>query len=1608
MNEAVQVALRWRFLAALAALGLCLTSQSAVALDHSGTCTGTFAKVDNPHRLIAPCAVPAGQTLSLEAGVIVQGQNNYFEVQSGGTLNVVGTSAAQRDVQLMDATVYFDAGSAGQLKNCTIANADVGYGVYIADASPTVTNCTITSGSSGIYVTGSSLVTPAQPVLSGNSITAYSIGLNYSGATSGGTASGDTIGFPHGVTSNRVGIEVAGGAAPVLDGNTILDDTTETDVGIVLSVNPGVAVVVKNNVIHGSGADRLLDFTAGVFSGAGPTITGNQFPDGVAGGLGLGGPLTGTATLTPIQGQTTYNLTSPVYVQGSATLSVAAGVTLIGHNNYLEVQSGGTLTMAGTSAAQRDVQLLDAAVYFDAGSAGQLKNCTIANPDLSYGIYITDASPTVTNCTITSGSNGISITGASLVTPAQPVLSGNSITAYSIGLYYSGTTPGGTASGNTIGFPHGATSNRVGIEVAGGAAPVLDGNTILDDTTETDVGIVLSVNPGVAVVVKNNVIHGSGADRLLDFTAGAFSGVGPTITGNQFPDGVAGGFGLGGSLTGIATLTPIQGQSTYNLTTAVYVQGNATLSVAAGVTLLGHNNPIEVQSGGTLTMVGTSAAQRDVQLLDVPVYFDPASAGQLKNCTIANPDLGYGVFIADASPTVTTCTITAQSYGIYITGSSLVTPAQPVLSGNAITAGAIGLEYIGATPGGMASGNTIGFPHGATSNRVGIDVAGGAAPVLDGNTILDDTTETDVGIRLGVNPGVAVVVKNNVIHGSGADRLLDFTAGVFGGTGPTITGNQFPDGVAGGFGLGGALTGTATLTPIQGQTTYNLTSPVYVQGNATLSVAAGVTLLGHNNYLEVQSGATLTMAGTSAAQRDVQLMDATVYFDAGSAGQLKSCTIANPDLSYGIYIADASPTVTNCTISSASYGIYISGSSPITPAMSGNKIAAGSIGISMNGPVQPVIQDNTFSLIPIAIQIGSDSAVPTVTGNTFDRNTLSLSFESEDALFSSNPSTFDNNTFTGRADQNLMDLAFSTITQSGTIQATKVPYRVSGLTIQDGAIVTVEPGAVFDHTSFASLVVNGDLVAAGTAELPIVFTSLAPKSGTRWGGLQLHNQSPSSPSVLDSCIVEFAGNQSALTLDNSFAPIRNSTIAMNDGDGVEFINGSKSVVTDTTVADNAGNGVTVVSGGQPSFSGGTIFHNGSFGMQSEDCTIVRNIVPAINIYWGDDSGPADNNDDTATIGGLFNPTGKGDKVSDCIDYEPWTYLHPSTEGSLVAKSGGGQSGPPGSLLPNPLCVEVRGTAGGPLADIDVTFTVAQGDGDVEAPQPVKTGADGKACTSFRLGMSPGTNRVAATARDVNSPLASFDTAPAAGVAHEVFALTVQRLRARPTRSALGDMDDDGRLTLADAATMESFLAADPPSEVPADVLLRADINGDGVFDRGDQEMLLAFFARHRGGPFGALGNHTNLRASVRRPQGTPAVGEVFRVPVVIRAGREQLAAYALRVLYDANALDLLTVDGGSTPGFDEAPVIDPLAFGRGRARFAAANRGMLKTHSVVGVATLVFRAKAAGVTSVTILGGSRMPVATAGLENRQLRLNRPLKMTIQQRVTTTPIPANHW
>jgi parallel beta-helix repeat protein len=197
------------------------------------------------------------------------------------------------------------------------------------------------------------------------------------------------------------------------------------------------------------------------------------------------------------------------------------------------------------------------------------------------------------------------------------------------------------------------------------------------------------------------------------------------------------------------------------------------------------------------------------------------------------------------------------------------------------------------------------------------------------------------------------------------------------------------------------------------------------------------------------------------------------------------------------------------------------------------------------------------------------------------------------------------------------DMTFSTFAGtnvSGTISTDTIwalagsPYIVVGdikvYSSTSEPTLTIEPGVEVRFNGVYTLYIGyssykGRLVAEGTADRPIIFTShqLVPAPGD-WDGIWFYNHA-SSESILEYVTVEYAGYSSSkgnIYLSNSSPTITNSTISHSAYDGVYMAGDSAPVITDSTISDNGGEGI-YVSGSTASVSNitNTIFsNNGSY------------------------------------------------------------------------------------------------------------------------------------------------------------------------------------------------------------------------------------------------------------------------------------------------------------------------------------------------------------------------------------------------------------------------------
>lgn len=162
---------------------------------------------------------------------------------------------------------------------------------------------------------------------------------------------------------------------------------------------------------------------------------------------------------------------------------------------------------------------------------------------------------------------------------------------------------------------------------------------------------------------------------------------------------------------------------------------------------------------------------------------------------------------------------------------------------------------------------------------------------------------------------------------------------------------------------------------------------------------------------------------------------------------------------------------------------------------------------------------------------------------------------------------------------------------------TSLPYVVSWLSISDyrsntPPTLTLDPGVIVQFKEKGSLEVGyyeddgwdswlnyGGLNARGTEEQPILFTirSDDPKPGS-WQGLQFIGQGAQAKSLLEHCIIEYAGYSrysqgNAISITRKAAPvIKNSRIRYSSGHGV-YVDSSSPTLHDNFIHDNAQDGI---------------------------------------------------------------------------------------------------------------------------------------------------------------------------------------------------------------------------------------------------------------------------------------------------------------------------------------------------------------------------------------------------------------------------------------------------
>ncbi|MFZ1752836.1 MAG: right-handed parallel beta-helix repeat-containing protein, partial [Caldilineaceae bacterium] len=201
--------------------------------------------------------------------------------------------------------------------------------------------------------------------------------------------------------------------------------------------------------------------------------------------------------------------------------------------------------------------------------------------------------------------------------------------------------------------------------------------------------------------------------------------------------------------------------------------------------------------------------------------------------------------------------------------------------------------------------------------------------------------------------------------------------------------------------------------------------------------------------------------------------------------------------------------------------------------------------------------------------------------------------------------------------------------------AANSPYlATNSVQVMNGATLTIEPGVVVKFAAGKALSVSGELIAQGTAQNPITFTSnsLIPKPGD-WGFIKFESNSVDaqydsngdyvSGSIIQHAVVEYTGsdsnNNASIYIDGASPLIDNNVVRRGSGYGIYLYN-STSQLTNNSVTNNASTGIY----GQQAeilVQGNTIAYNqyglGISGTSNGTATVVENVIRN-NYYRGVD------------------------------------------------------------------------------------------------------------------------------------------------------------------------------------------------------------------------------------------------------------------------------------------------------------------------------------------------------------------------------------------------------
>ncbi len=475
------------------------------------------------------------------------------------------------------------------------------------------------------------------------------------------------------------------------------------------------------------------------------------------------------------------------------------------------------------------------------------------------------------------------------------------------------------------------------------------------------------------------------------------------------------------------------------------------------------------------------------------------------------------------------------------------------------------------------------------------------------------------------------VFTNNVIGSSDMTPIaMSFEAD------PIFSDNSFSfsDNAYDAIGLiGGTLTANATLskrsvTDIP-NVTYLLLSKITVPADLSLTINKGIVIKGYSNshYFEIHG--TLTANATSDSMIVFTSVKDDNYGNPGDTN--KDGTQSSPAVGDwgGFFFTPESDTLSiidHCRIKYAYLpNFYYNNESlwyysaiatySARPTISNNIIENATYGVVCYHDSDPVIENNemiNISSTPFAISV---TANPTFTGNTFTN-----------------------------AGYNALGLLGGYASVNGTLyQRTVAGYEnityflLSDLTINNGSYIDIEPGIVIKNNTNVSIIVDGGLIIAGTADNEIVLTSIKddnignpldtngdgngsmPDWGN-WYGIRYNETSDDSYCLIDQSQIKYGGNGNygAVSFTNASGAVQNSVISGSYYYGVWCNGQSSPLIQNVTIENCRLDPIAMSLKANPQFSGISFTANGSQGIfilegtLSSDAALAQRDVAGIS------------------------------------------------------------------------------------------------------------------------------------------------------------------------------------------------------------------------------------------------------------------------------------------------------------------------------------------------------------------------------------------------------------